>query len=118
MPSPTSRVAKSAPKMAFAVVDQVRRVAPGRGLDHLAPDPGGGRVGGHAEVEQAAAVVADQKEDVEGLEGEGLDHEEVGSPDGLSVVGEEGAPALAGWSGWSAASVAADGARADGDAEL
>jgi hypothetical protein len=39
-------------------VDQVRRVlAPGRGLDHLAP--GGGRVGGHAEVEQAAAVVAE-----------------------------------------------------------
>ena len=48
---------------AIAVVDQVLRVlAPGGGLDHLAPDPGGGRVGGHVEVEQAAAVVADQEE--------------------------------------------------------
>jgi len=49
-----------------AVVDQVPGVlAPGRGLDHLAPDPCGGRVRGHVEVEQAAVVVADQEEDVE-----------------------------------------------------
>jgi hypothetical protein len=75
-------------------------------------------VGGHVDVEQEAAVVADQEEDVEGLESEGLDDEEVGSPDGLSVVGEEGATALAGRSGRSATSVAADGACADGDAEL
>jgi hypothetical protein len=53
-----------------------------------------------------------------GLEGEGLDHEQVRGPDGLSVVGEEGAPALAGRSGWPATPVAADGAGADGDAEL
>src|SRR5215472_4342720 len=104
---------------AIAVVDQEPGVlAPGRGLDHLAPDPGGGRVGGHVEVAQATAVVADQEEDVEGLEGQGLDHEEIGCPNGLSVVGEEGAPALAGRSGRSAAAVAADGACADGDAEL
>jgi hypothetical protein len=31
-------------------------------------------------VEQAATVVADQEEDVEGLEGQGLNHEEVGWP--------------------------------------
>ncbi len=46
-------------------------------------------MGGHVEVEQAATVVADQEEDVEGLEGQGLDYEEVSCPDGLSVVGEE-----------------------------
>jgi hypothetical protein len=51
---------------AIAVVDQVAGVlAPGRGLDHLAPDPGRGRMSGHVEVEQAAAIVADQEEDVE-----------------------------------------------------
>ena len=47
-------------------------------------------------MEQAAAVVADHKEDVKGLEGQGLDHEEVSCPDGVGVVGEEGAPTLAG----------------------
>jgi len=100
-------------------MDQVAGLlAPGRGLDHLAPDPRRGRVGGHVEVEQAAAVVADQEEDVEGLEVQGLDYEEVGCPDGLGVVGEEGAPALAGRPNWPAASVASDGAGADGDAEL
>jgi hypothetical protein len=73
-------------------VDQVPgALGPGRGLDHLAPDPGSGWAGSHVEVKQAEAVVADQKEDIEGL-----DHEQVGSLDGLGMVGEEGAPALAG----------------------
>jgi hypothetical protein len=36
---------------AIAVVDQVLGVlAPGRGLDHLASDPSGGRMGRHVEV--------------------------------------------------------------------
>ncbi len=49
---------------AIAVVDQKLGVlAPGRGLDHLAPDLDGGGVGGDVEVEQAAAIVADQEED-------------------------------------------------------
>jgi hypothetical protein len=66
-------------------MDQVAGVlAPGRGLDHLAPDPSGGGVGGHVEVKQAAAVVADQEEDIESLEGQGLNHEEVSCPDGLA----------------------------------
>jgi hypothetical protein len=38
-------------------------------------------------------IVADQKKDVLGLESQGLDHEQVRSPDGIRVVGEEGAPA-------------------------
>jgi hypothetical protein len=96
---------------AIAVMDQVDRVlASGRGLDHLAPDPGGGRVSGQVEVEQAAAAVADQEEDVEGPEGQGLDHEQVCCPDGLGLVGEEGTPTLAGRPSWPAASVVADGA--------
>src|SRR5262249_56145297 len=44
-------------------------LTPGCGLLHLAPDPGSGRVTGHVEVEQAAAIVADHEEDVGGLEG-------------------------------------------------
>jgi hypothetical protein len=63
-------------------------------------------------------MVADQEEDIEGLEAQGLDHEQVSCPDGLSVVGKEGTPALAGRSGWPAPPVAADGACADDDAEL
>ncbi len=49
---------------------------------------------------------------------QGLDHQQVGSPDGLGMVGKEGAPALAGRSGWHAASVASDGTCTHGDAEL
>ena len=50
--------------------------------------------------------------------GQGLNHKEIGSPDGLGVVGKEGTPALAGRPGWPTASVTANGACADGDAEL
>ncbi len=61
---------------AIPVVDQVAgMLVPWRGLDHLAPDPSRARVGGHVEMEQATAVIADQEEDVEGLEAQGLDHE-------------------------------------------
>jgi hypothetical protein len=35
-------------------------------LQSFALDPGGGRVRGHVEVEQTAAIVDDQEEDVEG----------------------------------------------------
>ncbi len=37
---------------------------------------------------------------------------------GLGMVGEEGAPALAGWPSWATTSVAADGAGADGGAKF
>ena len=43
----------------------------------------------------------DQEEDVEGLEGQCLDHEEDGCPDGVSRVGEEGAPTVAWRPGWT-----------------
>jgi hypothetical protein len=62
--------------------------------------------------------VADQEEDVEGLEGQDLNHKQISYPDGPGMVGEEGAPALAGRRSSPAAAVAADGAGADGDAKL
>jgi hypothetical protein len=46
----------------------------------------------HLEVDQLSTAVTDEKEDVDGLEGQGLDDEEVGGRDRLSVVGEEGPP--------------------------
>ena len=75
-------------------------------------------MGGHLEVDQLATAVADEEEDVEGLEGQGLDDKEVGRPDRLSVVGQEGAPALAGWAEMTLSAIAADRAGPDDDAEL
>ena len=72
----------------------------------------------YLEVDQLAPAVADEEEDVEGLEGQGLDDEEVGGPDPISVVGEEGPPALAGRTGVTASTMAADRPGADDDAEL
>ena len=61
-------------------------MAPRSVAGYLAPHPGSG----HVDVEQAAPAVADQKEDVEGLEGQSLNHEQISCPDGLGMVGEEG----------------------------
>jgi hypothetical protein len=72
----------------------------------------------YLEVDQLASAVADEEEDVEGLEGPGLDDEEVGRPDRLSVVGEEGPPALARGTGMVSPTIASDGSGADDDAEL
>jgi hypothetical protein len=72
----------------------------------------------HLEVDQLSTAVADEEEDVEGLEGQGLDDEEVGGPDRLSVVGEEGPPALARGTGMVAPTIASDRSGADDDAEL
>ena len=99
-------------------MDQVVGFAvPRRGFDQLPPDPGRGGIGSHREVDQLATSVADEEEDVEGLEGQGLDDKEVGRPDRLGVVGREGASALAGWAGMTASTIAADRAGADDDAE-
>ena len=79
------------------VVDHVSRFAvPGCGFDKLPRDPGCGGMGRDLEVEQLTPSVADEEDDEEGLKSKGLDHEEVGYPDRLSMVGE-GAPGLAGW---------------------
>jgi hypothetical protein len=65
-------------------------------------------MGTYLEVKQLTAVVADEEDGLEGLEGQGLDDEEVGGPDCLSVVGQEGAPARAGRSRMARSALAAD----------
>jgi len=81
----------------IAIMDQMSRLAvPRCGFDQLPPDPYGGRMGGHLEVNELATPMTDEEDDVERLKGQGLDDEEVSRPDRLSMVGQEGAPALAG----------------------
>ena len=75
-------------------------------------------MGGHLEVDELTTAVADEEEDVEGPEGEGLHDKEVGRPDRLSLVSQEGSPALAGRVEMTPTAVAADRAGADHDAEL
>src|SRR5450759_3633822 len=57
------------------VMDQVSRLAvPGRGFDQLPPDPCGGRMGGHFEVDKLTTPMTDEEDDVERMEGQGLDN--------------------------------------------
>jgi hypothetical protein len=65
-------------------------------------------MGGHLEVDELTTAVADEEEDGEGPEGEGLNDEKIGRPDHLSMVGQEGAPALAGWAGMTPVVVTPD----------
>ena len=53
-------------------------------------------MGGHFEMDKLATPVTDEEDDVERLEGQRLYDVKVGGPDRLSMVGKEGAPALAG----------------------
>jgi hypothetical protein len=100
-------------------MDQIVRFAvPGCGFDQLPPGPDSGGMVGDLEVDQLATTMADEEEDVEGLEVQGLDDEQVGDPGRLSMVGQEGAPALVGWAGMTAPTITADRAGADDDAEL
>ena len=47
------------------VMDQISRLAvPWRGFDQLPPDPCGGRMGGHVEVNELATPVSDEEDDV------------------------------------------------------
>ena len=107
------------PPDAVPVMGQKSRLAvPGCGFNQLPPNPGFGWMGSHLEVKQLTASVVDEEDDVERLEGQGLDDEEVSGPDRLSMVGQESAPALAGRSRVATPAVAAYGARTDHDAEL
>ncbi len=51
-------------------------------------------MGGDVGMNQPAAVVSDEEEDVEGLESKRLHREEVGRPYVGRVVTQEGAPTL------------------------
>ena len=66
--------------------------APGRRLEQLPPDPGGGWAGGHVPGHQGPPVVGDEQQDEQGLEGQGLDGEEIGRPDRAGVVRRGGIP--------------------------
>src|SRR6266851_5861899 len=58
-----------APVYLVSVTDQVSwLMAPGGSFDHLPPDPGRRRVRGDIEMNQLPALVADEEEDIEGLE--------------------------------------------------
>ncbi len=51
------------------VMDQISRLAvPGCGFGQLPPDPSGGRMGGHVEVNKLATPMTDEEDDVERLE--------------------------------------------------
>jgi hypothetical protein len=97
------------------VMDPIARLAvPGCGFDQLPPDPSCGRIGGHFEVDQLTSPMSDEEDDVEGLEGQGVDNREVGGRYHLSMVGKEGPPALAGRSRMAMSAVATDRARTSG----
>src|SRR5712691_7914511 len=101
------------------VVDQVlRSSAPGRRLQELVPDPGGGRTGGDVEVDQFPPFVADNKEDEKGPEAHCLDNEQVGRPDAAQLICKEASPALVVARPQPPPSVAPDGTVAHHDAEL
>src|SRR3989442_11600324 len=64
----------------------------GKSVDHLACRPGGGRVVGDVDLDEFAAIVAEDDEGKEQAEGEGGAHEEIGGGD-LGEMGlMEGAP--------------------------
>jgi hypothetical protein len=101
------------------VMDQVSRLVVSRcGFDQLPPDPSGGRMGGDFDVDELATPMTNEEDDVERLEGQGLDDEEVGGPERPSMVGKEDAPAPARRSRMARSAVGADRARTDHDAEL
>src|SRR5713226_3822086 len=101
------------------VMDQISRLAvPRRCFDQLPPDPRGAGMGGCLEMDELATPMTVEEDDEERLKGKSLDDEEVSGPDRLSMVGKEGAPALAGRLRRARPAVAADQARTDHDAEL
>ena len=63
-----------------------------KGLDQLARCPDGGGVIGDVEVEEFAAIVAEDDEDEEQAEREGGDNEEVDGDEPPGMRGEKDAP--------------------------
>src|SRR5438477_12389486 len=95
-----------------------RFLTPGRRLDHLAPDPGSGRVGGHVDVHQLAPAVLDEHQDVQRLEGERRHREQIGRPEVVRMLGQERAPGLARWTLRSTPAIAPNRAVADDYAQF
>ena len=86
---------KVAAVIGIPVMDQKLRLpTEGRRLQHLAPDPGGGRAGRDVEVNPFPSIMAEQEEYIEDAVTHRLDHEEIGGPDAAQLVAQEGPPAL------------------------
>ena len=111
---------KIATVIAVPVVDQEFRLpAERRGLQHLAPNPGGGGAGGDVDMHPFASIMAEREEDLGDAVADGLDHEEVGGPDAAQLVAQEGPPVLVIVARTeSPPAVAPDGAVADDKAEF
>jgi hypothetical protein len=69
-------------------------------------------------MDQLTAVVTDQEEDVQDPVVNGLDDQEIGCPDALELIREEGPPALAPGPRRLPPAVSADGAVTDDDPQL
>jgi hypothetical protein len=69
-------------------------------------------------VHQLSAVVADQDDHVEDLVADGLDDEEVGRPDAVEMILEEGPPGLAAFWAWLPPPIPPDRPVAHDDAQL
>src|SRR5712691_6467757 len=77
----------------IAVMNQIARLlAVRRGVEELLPDPGHRWVLGDVEIDQVAAGVLDEEQNIERLEGQGLQDEQVHGPDPGDLVVQEGAP--------------------------
>ncbi len=101
------------------VVDQVDRLsAPGSGIDQLLPDPGCGGTGGDVQVHELTSRVAHKEQDIQGPEADRLHHQEVGRPDPLRLIAQEGPPGLTWRSIRRADPIPADRARTNCDAQL
>ena len=104
---------------AVAIADQVARLfAPRCRGDHLPPDPFGRRVAGDVEMDEPPPVMRHEEEHVERVEGDRRHREEVGRPDVRRVVAQEGTPGLRRRPPEHPPSIAADGLRADLEAQL
>jgi len=68
----------------------------GKGVDHLACRPPGGGMAGDVDMNEFAAIVAENDEGKEQAKSEGRDHEEIDGRDLTQMSGQEGAPGRGG----------------------
>ena len=102
----------------IAVAQQVaRKLGEGKGLPQLLSRPFRGRVGGNIEVQNAAAVMGQNQENVENLEVDRGHREEINRDQLLHMILKECPPTLRGRFG-SEDHVFADAAFSDVDAEF
>ena len=102
----------------ISIPDNVAGLAtPRRGLNHLPPRPLCGCMPSHIEVDDSATPVLDEEEHVQRLERQGVDGEEVTSPDLRSVISKERSPSLRWRPSTSLMSIATNGLGANVEAQ-